>query len=202
MTLPTNFIPGIGDRGFYELAAPFTLTEQKIYTCKAIRKISELQSENQDVFQLYYKAKGIDQGIFEEDQLNDRAIIFLQEDGGSWLNVPVRYLMGYPNMNGVPYQQFSLVVGLPAFPVGTDFALVKQAIQDQVLHTLGVGAAVAEVKVSLPILKTSEEHTAMEADRLLRATAGTDYSRAIEWQAKYNDLKFKYDQLVGLTNWQ
>lgn len=199
--MTNDFIPSIGDRGFYSLAAPFELRPGSIHTCKAIRKISDLHSDNVDVFERFYQPKGLTKDIFEEDQGRDAAIISLHEDSGAWVEVPSRYLLGYPNMSGIPYKEFGFAIGLPAFPVDTDFSNLEQLLKDAVMQTMGVECTVKKVGVSNPTLKDSTEHTLIRSERLLRSTAMTPSTLATVWRTRYEDLMFKFNQLVSGTNW-
>lgn len=191
-----RFIPNIGATGFFHLAPPFTLPAGERYSCKAIRKISEHRSLGADIFKDFYEPSGITEEIYLEDNAKDAEIISLLADGGRWVHVPSRYMLGYPDMNGVPYRGVALHVALPAFPVTHEFSHVVQQIQDVVQAALGVTCQVTPVETTRVSLVPSERHLLLSTQRVVISQGTTSLSRATYWQRSYDDLLLRYNALL------
>lgn len=192
-----NFIPTIGEAGFYKLSPPFNIPDGLVYKCTGIRKISELTSGGEDVFALYYQPYGIDLETFEKDALDDIEIITLLGDGGHRLNVPSTYLLGYPNMNGIPYRHYGIVAKLPAFSVDQNFDHLKAAVENAVLSNMGTPCSVEVTVISKTMLIEKEDHDLLEAQRADVRTGTTPEERAAYWRGEYNKLRARHDALIA-----
>lgn len=190
-----RFIPSIGSTGFYRLAAPFELPAGERYTCKAIRKISEHRSLGSDVFKDFYEPKGIDVSIFDVDNKEDAEIISLMASGGKWIHVPSRYILGFPDMNGIPYRGVALHITLPPFPLTHNFGNVIGQIQDTITASLGVVSVIKPVETTRTSLVPFATHEANKALRLAATTGLTPSARAVHWQNQYEALLQKYTAL-------
>ena len=198
MSKLTRFIPTIGERGHYQLKAPFEIREGEIFTCKAIRKISELFDEQIDVYAEYYKPMEIPEDVYNKDVEDDGCLIYLASDVNRWIICPDHYLLGYPNVNGKPYVRLNVVFPLPPMPVGHDYTALKEQIQEVVQMTLGVqpGAILLDRK-SHQLAVPLEKHEALQADRKALSQAETPTRRAAYWRTKFDELKVKYDILTS-----
>lgn len=193
-----EFVPTIGESGFYHLLAPFTIErENTIYTCKAIRKISELLDEGVEVYNVVYNPHGVTVDIYEEDVAADRSIIYLQSSNNRWITVPSRYLAGYPNMNGVPYRRVSVVLSLPAFTLDQDFSNAITQLRETVQMTLGVDSQANVVITSESMLVEDTDHKLLQAQRQTEMEKSTPSSRANFWRRAYDDLLVKYNAIVN-----
>lgn len=190
-----RFIPTIGASGFFRIASPFVVPPGERYTCKAIRKMSEHRSLGSDVFKEFYESMGIGEDVYLEDNQVDAEIVSLMADGGRWMYVPSRFLLGYPDMNGIPYRGMALHVKLPAFPVSQDFSAAIQQIQDAVQAALGVNSAVVPVETSRTTLVPSSKHLLLRSKRQTLSTGSTPTTRAVYWQNAYDDLLVKFNAL-------
>lgn len=191
-----RFIPSIGATGFYNLAPPFTLPTGERYSCKAIRKISEQRSLGVDIFKEFYEANGVSEEIYLEDSTSDSEIISLLADGGRWVHVPSRFILGYPNMNGVAYHGMALHVALPAFPVTQDFSHVVEQIQNTIQTTLGVNCVVTPVETTRASLVPSTQHLLLTTNRQALTLGTTPKSQAAYWKRAYDDLLLRYNSLA------
>lgn len=168
-----NFIiPTIGARGYYRLAAPFDtkISENEMYTCQAIRRIGDYLAMNEDPFINVYQYSGLTQADFDEDQLENMYIISLQADTGQWLYVPAKYLLGYPIMNGVPYQSMMLGVGLGAVPADMDLTALQNLISDVVFDNIGIRPQISPVVLTKQKLIPRPDHEAIQIARGALAT--------------------------------
>ena len=191
-----RFIPTIGERGFYDIANPFTLEANTIATCKSIRKISELLTSGIDVLADYYVSNGLDETLFEQHQEKDVEIISLLTDGGRWISFPATYLRGYPNMNGVPYQVRYLVIPLPPFPLDQSFDHVVTQLKDVVKDSLGVDTDVKIVTQSDVSLVETSKHLETKARRLMSSKGTTTFAQMTYWRTAYLELKRRFDILT------
>lgn len=191
-----RFIPNIGATGFYNLGPPFTLPAGERYSCKAIRKISEQRSLGVDVFKEFYETPGVSEEIYLEDSAIDSEIVSLVADGGRWIHVPSRFILGYPNMNGVPYHGMAFHVALPAFPVTQDFSHVVQKVQDAVRDGLGVTCAVTPIETTRASLVPSTQHLLLTTNRQALSLGTTSSSQAAYWKRAYDDLLLRHNHLL------
>lgn len=196
MTEFVRFIPTIGERGHYRLKAPFEIREGEIFTCKSIRKISELFDEQVDVYAEYYKPAGISEEVYEKDVADDGCIIYLASDVNRWVICPDHYLLGYPNVNGKAYVRLNVVFSLPPMSVEQDYTQLKAQLEEVVQMTLGVkpGTILLDRK-SHQLAVPLEKHEALQADRKALAQADTPTRRAAYWRTKFDELKAKFDIL-------
>lgn len=185
-----SITPEVGMSGYYTLAAPFdTIIAAGVrYTCQEVRRISGYIGNNEDVKANIYDANGIPEDIWEEDKQADANIASLQGETGQWVYVPCRYIIGYPNVNGVPYRNMALSVALPAIPVNRDLSDLKAKIANVVRDTIGTNCVVEEVELSKVTLVDSAKHDAVTTNRnMVIGTPSTDSARAVVLQRQVDD---------------
>lgn len=171
MTAP--ILPVIGGSGSYNLAAPFdALAVNNVeYVCKAIRRISDYLANNEDVKENVYTANGVSDAIYEEDIAADAYIVSLQSMAGHYLNIPARFILSYPSVNGVPYRSLMIAVALPALPVAQDLSFLVAEITDIVAHGIGAAPNVRLVETSKVVQVSTEDHQVTQ-QRRAQASAG------------------------------
>lgn len=198
MTAIQRFIPTVGEAGFYKLLPPFTIEdENSIYTCKAVRQISEILAEGGEVFKEIYETNGLDADIYDEDVADDSEIIYLESSNNRWISVPSRYLLGYPNMNGIPYHRVNIAITLPAFPVNHNYENALEQIQEIVGMTLGVECETNVVIVSKAILVEDSKHQVIDANRKSEMVKSTPSARANFWRTSYDNLLVRYNAIIA-----
>ena len=167
--MSSRILPVIGSSGTYELLPPFdtVILPEELYTCKAIRNISEYVSYNQDAKKLVYDYYGLSEVDYENDIQEDMEIVSLQNNKGVWVYVPARYIIKYPEVDGIPYHQLSLVCKLPAVEVSRDISHLKTDVINLIKDTLGVEPAVEIVEVSRTIAVTRETSDLLKIERAL-----------------------------------
>ena len=178
----------IGSSGTYELLPPFdtVILPEEIYTCKAIRNISEYVSYNQDAKKLVYDYYGLSENDYENDIQEDMEIVSLQNNKGVWVYVPARYIVKYPEVDGIPYHQLSMVCKIPAIEVSRDISHLKTDVINLIKDTLGVEAAVEIVEASRTIAVTKDVSDQLKIDRALvsngRVTDRAKYMQLLQQQ--------------------
>ena len=186
--MSSRILPVIGSSGTYELLPPFdtVILPEEIYTCKAIRNISEYVSYNQDPKKLVYDYYGLSENDYENDIQEDMEIVSLQNNKGVWLYVPARYIVKYPEVDGIPYHQLSMVCKIPAIEVSRDISHLKTDVINLIKDTLGVEAAVEIVEVSRTIAVTKDVSDQLKIDRALvsngRVTDRAKYMQLLQQQ--------------------
>ena len=199
--MSSRILPVIGSSGTYELLPPFdtVILPEEIYTCKAIRNISEYVSYNQDPKKLVYDYYGLSENDYENDIQEDMEIISLQNNKGVWVYVPARYIVKYPEVDGIPYHQLSMVCKIPAIEVSRDISHLKTDVINLIKDTLGVGAAVEIVEVSRTIAVTKDVSDQLKIDRALvsngRVTDRAKYMQLLQQQ------QVLLDKIEGLENY-
>ena len=186
--MSSRILPVIGSSGTYELLPPFdtVILPEEIYTCKAIRNISEYVSYNQDPKKLVYDYYGLSENDYENDIQEDMEIVSLQNNKGVWVYVPARYIIKYPEVDGIPYHQLSMVCKIPAIEVSRDISHLKTDVINLIKDTLGVEAAVEIVEVSRTIAVTKDVSDQLKIDRALvsngRVTDRAKYMQLLQQQ--------------------
>lgn len=199
--MSSRILPVIGSSGTYELLPPFdtVILPEELYTCKAIRNISEYVSYNQDPKKLVYDYYGLSENDYENDIQEDMEIVSLQNNKGVWVYVPARYITKYPEVDGIPYHQLSMVCKIPAIEVSRDISHLKTDVINLIKDTLGVGAAVEIVEVSRTIAVTKDVSDQLKIDRALvsngRVTDRAKYMQLLQQQ------QVLLDKIEGLENY-
>ena len=168
--LDQTLIPSIGARGYFQIADPFSTASGALFTCKAIRKLSEYISVGEDPYELVYVPVGASESDYEQDLRSDMAIVGLQSDNGYWHYFPARCLIAHPDASGVPYRSMGVHITLPAMPVDRDLRFLIKDLQDFVKDRLGVNSSISLVETSQTILVPKDRH---ELEVVARATVAS-----------------------------
>ena len=172
-------VPNIGASGVYELAAPLDtlILPGQNYTCKAIRKLSDYLSNNEDPKTDIYDKYGLVDPIYSDHVKLDIEIISLQSELGHWLYIPSTHILKYPDANGVLYRSVMIGVSLPSIPVDKDLSFLHTDISNLVADTIGVSSVIKTVETSRPTHVSNSQHIQLTADRAALSSRGTDRSR-------------------------
>lgn len=193
-----RILPTIGSKGTYTFDTPYdakTIPEE-IYTCKAIRNISEYVSYNQDPKKLIYDFYGLTDIDYEADLEADMEIVSLQNKEGVWLYVPARYILTYPIVNGIPYRQLAIVCKLPAIKADMDLTLLTTDIGNLISDYIGTDSNISLVETSRTIAVTKTESDILTASRNIVATNNrTDRSRYTKLLSDHNEALLKIHEL-------
>lgn len=191
-------IPPVGTSGIYKLAPPFStkLQPNTSYRCDAVRRPSDFLEEGTDPYEEFYKPNDIAKEVYDQDLMNQVAIISLVSSAGHWVHVPSTYVLAYPDLNGVPYAVMVLGLELGAIPNYKDLSGLKQALANLTRDTIGVLPVVKEVAISAVSRLSQADHDALEAARaLLINNSQTDRAKYLALQAAYETLQRQYQEL-------
>ena len=188
-----NYIPTVGSKGVYKLAAPFDqlMAVGEYYICKSVRKISEILANNDDPEKLVYTRYGLDQEIYTQHKTEDMEIVYLQSEKGHWLYVPASFIQEFPDPNGVIYRAVGISVLLPAIPVSYQLDQLKAEITGVVKDITGLRCTIKQTFTSRPLAVPVDKHEATQQTRAIERALSPDiYSR-------YRKLQLENDILVA-----
>lgn len=194
----SQVIPQYGVTGLFLLKAPFDalLVADVAYTCKALQTISSLEASGVDVQAEYYTAFELSEEAYKADAFNDVTMVTLEAPGVGTATVPASYILGQPQIGGVPYTGMMLTIRLGPLPNSQDLVVVKQKVADDVLELLGVQATVKEVVISPTTLLTVDQAKLVEAARQGKiGTVITDYTRYRQAQTQLEAAQQQIAQL-------
>ena len=188
-----NYIPTVGSKGVYKLAAPFDqlMAVGEYYICKSVRKISEILANNDDPEKLVYTRYSLDQEVYTQHKTEDMEIVYLQSEKGHWLYVPASFIQEFPDPNGVIYRAVGISVLLPAIPVDYQLDQLKAEITGVVKDITGLRCTIKQTFTSRPLAVPVEKHEATQQTRAIERALSPDiYSR-------YRKLQLENDILVA-----
>lgn len=165
--MSNQLLPGLGSSGSFKFRAPFDkiLNVSTQYTCKSIRKISELLSKSETVLDTYYINNGLTEDDYIVDLKLDTPIIGLFSAKGVWFYVPASYLLSYPDSTGVGYRRMILGAELGPVPDNFDLEPVNQAVADIIYSHIGIKPEIRNMVVSQKILLSYDDHISIENSR-------------------------------------
>lgn len=136
----TQIIPAVGMVGRWTLKPPIDtyLLREVVYTCRAVRSISNYLSNNENPFKDIYTPLGLSEATYNQDLEAGVSIVSLQSDNGVWVQIPVSYIVGYPDNNGVLYQSVMVGVGLRTMPKDMDLRSYVEKLTADTFDMLGV----------------------------------------------------------------
>ena len=175
-----NILPAIGTSGIFELKAPLNglLVNSENYTCKAIRKISEYLANNEDPSEIIYKKYGLSSSDYEEATARDESILSLQSGKGHWVYAPSKFIVKYPDTNGVPYRTMTVAAALPALEANFNYEFLCELLSDIVKDTIGIAPIIKMVESSKVVLVPEEIHRTTQMNRNIAiANKTTDRAR-------------------------
>ena len=199
MTLATDsfVLPALNSSGFFSLRAPLDkvimINEQ--YTCIGIRDLSDYIANNEDPQTTIYTPLGI-LDDYPVDLAINMFIVSLQNAIGHRIQIPAKYIITYPQTNGVVYRAVMLGVSLPSLPVNNDLSGLIAEITTAVTDILGVVPVIKLVETSRPVLVQPDEVALLESQRaLLQNSSGTDRTKYYSLVNSYNSAILKITAL-------
>lgn len=167
--------PQLHQKGIYEVKLPFTLKQNVMYECLAIRDFADIYTLGIDVYDTYYQPKGLVDGQdnfdFKEEAKKEPHIITLKGNDGSIEYIPDTYITRLPDETLIPYHEVVLAVPLGALPDALNLEELKLELQESAAKHLNI-ITTTQVGV-VPLLKnpTKDEHDVLERTRLGRKIA-------------------------------
>lgn len=164
----SDFLPTLNSSGVFKIKTPISdaVNTKLIFTCKSIRKISELNSSGVNVYQTYYVANGLSAAVYQSDRSNDISIIGLYSDDASWIYLPSSQLESYPDSSGHAYRRMGLAIDLGPLEESYDLDSLHDLIGSLIYSQLGVTAKVRSMSLSKATMVKSDDHEAIKAMRL------------------------------------
>lgn len=191
--------PPIGTRGRYELRTPFVARPDRVYTCTAIRKFVDLETQGVNVYAQYYQPHGLTESDFSADRRNNEVILTLTSDTDAPIYVPSSYLLSYPDQSGRTYHHVVLSASMGPLPDYIDLTHVRTEVAKVISDVIG---HVPEVHVGIAPLTEDvipEDHEVLEAGRIAAiSNRTTDYTRFLEAQQKVHRLESKLAALESI----
>lgn len=193
-----SLTPPIGASGIYTLASPYsTLYKTGVtYTCKAVRRLSEVIKNGTEPYSAYYATVSLDETTYNTDVANDECIVTLVSTGGDWLYVPTSYISSYPNANGIAYHSIVLAAHIGAIPTYMDLTSLKTKFSNLIRDNIGITPDIQEVVVSKEKMLSIADHNTVEAARVANITdTTTDSAKVITLTAENTSLRQKLTEL-------
>ena len=158
--------PPINALGQYVVRPPFNIPAGAIYKCEAINGFEALEKDGANVFSKFYTPFGISQDIFNTDRINGIDIVTLISSTHPTVILPSSFIVSFPNITAIPYNNVFLVMDLGILPdktelrAGIDYC--KEVIED--FH--GVTPTVQVVAHPIAGLIDSSQHEALVNARI------------------------------------
>ena len=160
--------PHINALGQYVVRPPFNIPAGAIYKCEAINGFEALEKDGVNVFSKFYTPFGISQDIFNTDRINGIDIVTLISSTHPTVILPSSFIVSFPNITAIPYNNVFLVMDLGILPdktelrAGIDYC--KEVIED--FH--GVTPTVQVVAHPIAGLIDSSQHEALVNARIAK----------------------------------
>jgi hypothetical protein len=160
--------PPINALGQYVVRPPFNIPAGAIYKCEAINGFEALEKDGVNVFSKFYTPFGISQDIFNTDRINGIDIVTLISATHPTVILPSSFIVSFPNITAIPYNNVFLVMDLGILPdktelrAGIDYC--KEVIED--FH--GVTPTVQIVAHPIAGLIDSSQHESLVNARLAK----------------------------------
>lgn len=189
-----GMIPFVGDRGTFILKAPWVIDQKGEYTCHASRSFHELSKNNVNVYETFYKPKGISEQSYKQDADSGVVIIALRSAIGTFIYVPSSYIIGLPNGGGYAYSRRLITLDLGALPLGLSTDALRSDLSTYVNAKFGVNPSIREVELPISEVVDPDSHKALEDGRKGRITEPGNL------ESRYKVLLEKYDGVVKENN--
>ncbi len=183
--------PPLYATGQWSVKTPFTVDENAIYTCKAIRSIDDIEARGIDPYEAFYKPLGISRDRYELDVTNLANIVTLMSDTQPVRYVPDTYIESYPDVTTVPYRHIVLSISLGAVPDTLVLDDLTTKLEELVETNIGIQGTV-KVHQAGTVAKGLAQgtHRTLENNRLARiADNTTDRARVIELEEELERLR-------------
>lgn len=161
--------PPLFATGKWVVEQPYTVEQDTIYICKAVRSLDDIEAQGGDPFVRYYEPLGITREDYDRDVLSMANIVTLMSSTAPTLYIPDTYIISFPDTTSMPYSHVVLSVSLGAVPDTLSMDDTQQKIADLVLNTLGI-ETVVNVHLSGVLSEGMDyvTHNSLENQRLTR----------------------------------
>lgn len=162
--------PALNTKGLYTLVAPFTLTANTIYICRAVRSYADLQDSGVDIFATYYDPLGLTQDAYKADVAAGASMITLMSDKQPTVHVPDTYIANFPDQTNVAYNEVVLAFSFGPLPDYLDLTAVMQSLSDGATAVIGVAPTVTSFVSPSTGVMTRAQADLAEAARQAKIT--------------------------------
>lgn len=195
-----SVLPSVGMTGVWELAVPLAnyLDADAVYVCRAVRAISDYIAEGSNPYTSVYQPVGLSESDYDIHYANNESIVSLQALDGTWVFIPVPYILRYPNTSGVAYDRKAIILSFPILPSNTLFTHLIDEYKTDALAAFGVDIEAKIVPMGHQYILSHEDAQIDEDARGLLMTGLSTASVRIQ-QLETENQKLK-DLLQGFTN--
>ena len=190
-------------RGKWELLAPWTadLVADASYVCIAIDSFQKVLAEGINIFEAYYKPKGLSQEKYDTDRVNATSLVTLHSDDHGEIVVPTTYIKSAPTSVSSGFSRLVMGLDVGVLPDSIDLSYTTAEIK--ALFSALTGLTDVEVTMyTAPITgtMTPEQAASFEANRLAAIEKrATFYATNEKLQARVAELeavKLRYEQII------
>jgi PKD repeat protein len=197
---PVPMTPALNSTGLFTVNAPFTISSDILYTCKAINSYAALVAAGVNVYAIYYEANGLTQQQYQADYNAGANIVTLMSTTAASVLLPDTYITSVPNSGNVAYVEFIATLNLGPLPQATSLALLQQQLADAASNVIGVTPTVVIFTQPTTDVMSQEQAAAAEAARQSAITNRTsDYAAYLKLQQQYATLQANYTTLSQLA---
>lgn len=134
--------PPLQATGVYVLRDPWSVPDNIIYRCMAVRTIPELREAGIDPFAEFYVKYGRTKEDYDSDVAQGVTIVTLLSDRSETVQVPDTYIVKFPFEEIVPYDRVVLSINLGAIPAALPLAMLQAKVSAVCSDVIGVEAPV------------------------------------------------------------
>lgn len=183
-------VPPINTKGFYQLKSPWSVANNVIYECIAIREFHDFTQIGADVFEMVYQPKGLDRSIYESDLAAGAKIITLQSATRPTIYVPNSYLLAYPSNDNVAYSHTVLSISLGPVADAMNLEFLQDQLSGVCSDVIGVTPTVRVHAAPSDEYISAAQHAALEQARQdAIAQRTTDRARLIAADQTISELR-------------
>lgn len=155
------FIPQLGAEGPLITRQPIDniIKPGVKYTIIAIRSIGDVITSGEDVYKNIYIPLYLTREDYIRDLANDISLITLEDDSNKKYRIPSSYIIGYPLIGGVKYQDVGLAINLGALPVDFDLSVLFDSISNIIIEKLGVEPQITKANLSKMYYLSEDQDT-------------------------------------------
>ena len=185
-----NLIPPVGTRGRYTVRQPFSVKDDVIYECTALRRFSDIEAQGLRVYEMFYQPFGLSETDVGNDRRLNAYVATLESDSYAPLYVPTTYITSYPDGAYRSYHRVVLSAELGPIPDYIDLSFAITQMQDVLSDVIGIEPKVAVSVAPMTDRVTPEQHEALEVARTgAIKTRTTDYAKYLSEKQKNQRLE-------------
>lgn len=201
-TVVRRMTPPHGLKGRFFLITPWAAAATKVYTVMSLRSFRELVGDAVDVYEEYYKPKGLAIDLYKRDLNAGAVLVILYSDDGEVIHVPDTYIQSYPNQDCPPYSNYVVSALLGPFRTDFDFSFVTAKIAEVISNTTGVEPTMHVDTVGEAQAISTTEAEGLEAGRQAAITnRETTYAQLLKEQERnvklQTDVKALQDYILA-----